>query len=343
MNQNHIANHSKLKNEKIPLPTNQNKIRSVFSDVSNLEFSTKIIQEKRICNKIEEQQQYQMTKRRNAIIPCIQKFPAFFNYTETKTKTYKIRQCSILEKSMLSYHEVYYSEIQQFERDIEQKKQEGYFDIKQHCFTEKQLEKALDWMIYQIIRFKNFSYESLFKTIELIYLYLSKSQQVKFEDLELISGCCIYLSSKTVDLNPIYIDDLINEVLECRFDYYEVLRQEKLICQTLNFNLFCTCSLQIVYRIMQEINSDMEQLYDSGKIDNLRKQILDNLLLMEFGNKFRQISKGNRAVSCILLTMMENKIDKRVVIIQLLFNVLSGFGECKSFRNEHKLDREECN
>lgn len=35
---------------------------------------------------------------------------------------------------------------------------------------------------------------------------------MRFNDLELISGCCIYLSSKLVDLNPIYIDDLINEV-----------------------------------------------------------------------------------------------------------------------------------
>ncbi|CAD8166938.1 unnamed protein product [Paramecium octaurelia] len=343
MNQKHIANQSKLDNEKMSLTTNRDTIRTVFSDMTNFEFSSMIISGKQNFNKTKEQSQSQTTKRRNAIVPCLIKFPAFFNYPETKTKIYKIHKFSILEKPILAYHEVYYSEIQQFERDIEQNKQDGNFDIKQHCFTEQQLEKALDWMIYQIIRFKSFSYESLFKSIELIYQYLSKSQQVEFKDLELISGCCIYLSSKTVDLNPIYIDDLINEVLECRFDYQEVLRQEKLICQALNYNLLCICSLQIVYRIMQEISSKMEQMYDSGKIENLRKQILDNLLLMEFGKKFRQISKGNRAVSCILLTMIENKIDKSVVIITLLFNVLSCFGECKSFRNEHKLDREECN
>ncbi|CAD8068949.1 unnamed protein product [Paramecium primaurelia] len=313
MNQKHNVIHNQHDIDKIP---NRNRVRSVFSDVSNLKFSCMNFQGKQNYQNIKEQQKSQKTKRRNAIIPCLTKFPdIYISYPEIKTNTYKIRQYSILEKPILSYHEAYHLEIRQFEREIEQKQYDSNFDINQHCFTEQQFEKAIDWMIYQIFRFESFSYESLFKTIELIYIYLSKTQQVRFKDLELISGCCIYLSSKLVDLNPIYIDDLINEVLECRFDYQQVLKQEQLICQTLNYNLLCTCSLQIVYRIMQEIRQDLDQFYDPVKIENLKRQILDNLLLMEFGNKFRQISQCNRAVSCILLTMMENKIDRRVVNI----------------------------
>ncbi|CAD8091947.1 unnamed protein product [Paramecium sonneborni] len=316
MNQKQITNHNKLEFDKIQLAFNRNRVRSVFSDISNLEFSCVTIQGKHNYNIIKEQQKSQTTKRRNAIIPCQIKIPTLFNsYPEYQQQINKISKCSSLEKPILWYLQTYDQEIKQYEREIEQRKYDSNFDISQHCFTEQQFEKALDWMIYQIYRFESFSYESLFKTIELVHLYLSKTKQVRFKDLELISGCCIYLSSKLVDLNPIYIEDLINQVLECRFDNEQVLRQEKQICQVLNYNLLCTCSLQIVYRILQEIRYEMEQFYDAGKIESIKRQVLDNLLLMEFGNKFRQISQCNRAVSCILLTMIENKIDRRIVII----------------------------
>ncbi|CAD8084490.1 unnamed protein product [Paramecium primaurelia] len=314
MNQKNFYNkHNKMESNQDLLLSSRNRVRSAFQDISNMNFTFINIKEK-VLRQQKEDKKISKGKRRNAIIPfniermLIKMESAEFQFINIQTKS--VNQ---IEKDILCYFDKFRSEIYQYELVIEQKS--NFLNIDQHDFTGEQLERVLDWMVYKMKKFKKVSNESIFKAIELVYQYLQNTYHLTLKDLELISGCSIYISSKFVDLYPIYIDDLCQEVLQQKYYNCDILSQERKICQSLNYNLCFTTSLQLVHRILMDLKDLIEQIYNKEKVDILIQKTIENLFYMEIGQEFRQISLCNKALACILLTMIEENIESRVVII----------------------------
>ncbi|CAD8098547.1 unnamed protein product [Paramecium sonneborni] len=306
--------HNKIEQSQELLLSSRNRVRSVFQDISNLNFTLVNQYEKGSVQKKEERKTQISRKRRNAVIPIkIERMLIQIEHSEYQFINLKIRSGNQIEKDILCYFDKFRSEIYQYELLIEQKF--NILNIDQHDFTEEQLERVLDWMVYKMKKFKKVSNESIFKAIELVYQYLQNTYHLTLKELELISGCSIYISSKFVDLYPIYIDDLCQEVLQQKYYNSDILQQERKICQSINYNLCFTTSLQLVHRILMDLKDLIQQIYDNEKMDILIQKIIENLFYMEIGQEFRQISKCNKALACILLTMIEENVESRVVII----------------------------
>ncbi|CAD8099162.1 unnamed protein product [Paramecium sonneborni] len=330
--------HNKMEQSQEILLSSRNRVRSVFQDVSNMNFTFQNKLDK--CSKNQkEETKSQNSRRRNAIIPVqIERMLKQIENAEFQFQfmNFQVRSGNEIEKDILCYFDKFRCEIQQYELVIEQKSNK--LNIDKHDFSDEQLERVLDWMVYKMKKFKKVSNESIFKAIELVYQYLQNTSHLTYKELELISGCSIYISSKFVDLYPIYIDDLSYEVLQQKYYNSDILQQERKICQSLNYNLCFTTSLQLVHRILMDLKDLIEQIYDKEKMDLLIQKIIENLFYMEIGQEFRQISKCNKALACILLTLIEENVESRVVIISILFNVLSCVVLCESFQIEYKLD-----
>ncbi|CAD8165811.1 unnamed protein product [Paramecium octaurelia] len=318
MNQkNFYTKHNKIEQNQELLLSSRNRVRSAFQDISNMNFPFIHFQEKGVKQQKDEIK-IQKGKRRNALIPVsIGRMLIQVENAEFQQINNLIRSGKETEKDILCYFDKFRYEIYQYELVIEQ--QLNKLNIDQHDFTGEQLERALDWMVYKMKKFKKVTTETIFKAIELVYQYLQNTFHLTFKELELISGCSIYISSKLVDLYPIYIDDLCQEVLQSKYYNSDILQQERKMCQILNYSLCFTTSSQLVHRILMDLRDLIEQIYDKEKVEYLRQKIIDNLLYMEIGLEFRQVSKCNKALSSILLTMIEENIENRIVIIQILF------------------------
>lgn len=104
----------------------------------------------------------------------------------------------------------------------------------------------IDWLVDVHLKFKLLP-ESLFLTINLIDRYLSR-ERVGKEKLQLVGVTCMLIASKYEEIYAPIVSDFVY-ITDNAYSKEEILRMERKIISTLNFDLQITSSLRFLERL----------------------------------------------------------------------------------------------
>lgn len=165
--------------------------------------------------------------------------------------------------------------------------------------------KMVNWMIEVFHSFKS-NEETIFSAVKIMDKFIWKSKDIiKSEDIHLIGIVCIYLASKTYDMNPIQMNNLIHLVGHDIFDQKIIKEMEKKIIKTINFDLMTPTSYEFIQFILYDFYINNKEsivgLNLKRKMDILENSAIWLAKMCNHFEKFSSFSPIYLSVSCIII------------------------------------------
>jgi len=155
----------------------------------------------------------------------------------------------------------------------------------------------VDWLVDVHLKFKLMP-ETLFLTVNLIDRFLSKHKIMK-DKLQLVGVTCMLIASKYEEIYAPIVNDFVY-ITDNAYPKPEILKMERLIISTLNFDLQITSSFRFLERLQRIIT--VEPVFMS-----LSKYFLE-LALVDYS--MLQYSPSMQAVSSLYLALKMAKVNK---------------------------------
>jgi G2/mitotic-specific cyclin-B, other len=155
----------------------------------------------------------------------------------------------------------------------------------------------IDWLVDVHLKFKLLP-ESLFLTVNLIDRYLSR-EKVGKEKLQLVGVTCMLIASKYEEIYAPIVSDFVY-ITDNAYSKEEILRMERKVISTLNFDLQITSSLRFLERLQRVLSVDPLFL-------NLSKYFLE-LALVDFA--MLSHAPSLHAAAALYLSLKMAKVNK---------------------------------
>ncbi len=165
--------------------------------------------------------------------------------------------------------------------------------------------KMVNWML-EVFHSLNSNEETIFCAVNIMDKFIWKSEEIlKSEDIHLIGIVCIYIASKTYDIVPIQMNNLIHLVGHNMFDQNCIKQMEKIIIKTINFDLMCPNTYEFIQFILYDFYSNNKESIVQLKLKKML-DILENnsIWLAKMCNHFEKYSSLSPiilSVACIII------------------------------------------
>lgn len=166
--------------------------------------------------------------------------------------------------------------------------------------------KMVNWMIEVFYNFHS-NEETFLSAVDIMdkFLYFYKKKIIKDEDIHLIGIVCIYISSKFYDLYPINIDNIIHQIGHDKFSTKEILKMEKIIIKTINFEMFYNCGFDLIRFFIYDFYINNKSTFNILKCHQYVDMLTNtSIWIYKMCKHFEQYSSSNPltlAISCLLI------------------------------------------
>ena len=165
--------------------------------------------------------------------------------TETGKNTNLESTKKLAKESIKKYHlyrEMYYMDdkygenIFQWIKENESKFIKPQKFLKRHHLRKETRTKMVDWMVE--VFYKTKSEPSTFElAVHLMDRYISRTKKMLYDnDIHLIGLTCIYIASKMMDIVPLKLNDISNNIGRGEFPNKDIIYKEKEISMTINYD-----------------------------------------------------------------------------------------------------------
>ena len=174
-----------------------------------------------------------------------------------------------------------------------------------HKINPKIRTKMVNWMLEVFHSFKS-NEETIFCAIKIMDKFLWKSKEIiKNEDIHLIGIVCIYLASKTYDLIPIQMNNLIHLVGHDIFKQKSIKEMEQKIVKTINFDLMTPTTYEFIQFLLYDFYINNKESIVGLKLKKML-DVLENcsIWLAKMCNHFEKYSSVTPiyvSVSCVII------------------------------------------
>lgn len=177
------------------------------------------------------------------------------------------------------------------------KEREEHFLISDYIGRQTSLTKwmrslLVDWMV-EVQESFELNHETLYLAVKIVDLYLSK-ETISKDSLQLLGAAALFLSSKYEENNPPLTEDFLY-ICDGAYTDKQLIRMEKLVFRTINFNLGIPLSYRFLRRYARAGKIPMSTL-------TLARYILE-LSLMDYATIQFRDSKSAAAALFIALRM----------------------------------------
>ncbi|XGW26115.1 hypothetical protein V3C99_007044 [Haemonchus contortus] len=162
--------------------------------------------------------------------------------------------------------------------------------LPQHPQLSKQTRAVVaDWMV-EIQETFELNHETLYMAVKILDLYLSKTQGVQKDDLQVLASAAFFIASKFEERSPPLIDDFMY-VCDEQFDRPQMIQAEMKVLDTVNYDIGFPLSYRYVRRYARVTKTDMPKL-------TLARYVLETSLMFY---EFIGVSESLMAAAAILL------------------------------------------
>ena len=165
--------------------------------------------------------------------------------------------------------------------------------------------KMVNWMLEVFHSFKS-NEETIFCAVKIMDKFLWNSKEIiKSEDIHLIGIVCIYLASKTYDLIPIQMNNLIHLVGHDIFEQQSIKEMEQKIVKTINFDLMTPTTYEFIQFLLYDFYINNKKSIVCLKLKKML-DVLENcsIWLAKMCNHFEKYSSVSPiylSVSCVII------------------------------------------
>ena len=165
--------------------------------------------------------------------------------------------------------------------------------------------KMVNWMLEVFHSFKS-NEETTFCAVKLMDKYIWKCKnELKSEDIHLIGMVCMYLASKTYDMIPIQMNNLIHLVGHDLFDQKTIKEMEKKVIKAINFEVFNPTTYEFIQFLLYDFYINNNEAIVGLKLKKML-DILENcsIFLAKMCNHFEKystISPIYLSLSCVII------------------------------------------
>lgn len=196
------------------------------------------------------------------------------------------------------------------------KEREEHFVISDYISQQKSLTKwmrslLVDWMV-EVQESFELNHETLYLAVKIVDLYLSK-ETISKDSLQLLGAAALFLSSKYEENNPPLTEDFLY-ICDGAYTDKQLIRMEKLVFRTINFNLGIPLSYRFLRRYARAAKIPMAIL-------TLARYILE-LSLMDYST----------------IQFRDSKSAAAALFIALRMNDEPGWNETLEFYSGYKID-----
>lgn len=198
-----------------------------------------------------------------------------------------------------------------------------------HYITPSIRAHMVNWMIELCSSF-GYSDCTFFATIKLLDAFLKKSaQSYSNSDILLTGVCCMIISSKILETNPLRIKNVCKILSKDSLSLSEIIRMEAIILNTLQYDLAMNNAYDVMISIATEVKAP-EIVVHSAKI-------VLYLILHYYDSNTADcvtLAVSSLVVSASTLNMCEvydrvvglmNTSDKEILMIQMVYNAMLNF------------------
>jgi hypothetical protein len=145
--------------------------------------------------------------------------------------------------------------------------------LKRHKIDPSTRTKMVDWMI-EVLYAYNSDSPTMFLAIHIMDVFLAKSRTLfSNNDIHLLGIVCLYIASKMEDIIPLRMSNVKTKIGHNKFSEKEIKRMERLILETINFDIITTSTYDFVKTFIFDFCHNNREY-----INNLNIQkILDSL------------------------------------------------------------------
>lgn len=197
----------------------------------------------------------------------------------------------------------YGPDLYEYSRELECEEIPAGF-IGRHKFEASVRTKMVDWMI-EVLYAYNSDTPTLFLAVDIMDCFIAKSKApIHNQDIHLTGICSMYIASKMEDIIPLRMSHVKSKIGHNKFSEREIKAREKLILDTLNFNIIKTSTYDFIKTFIFDFchnNRDfIKNLNMSHHID-----IFDNICvflskMMCHNEDFAPFNYSLKAISCIV-------------------------------------------
>ena len=165
--------------------------------------------------------------------------------------------------------------------------------------------KMVNWMLEVFHSFGS-SEETIFSAVKIMDKYLWKAKdKLKNEDVHLIGMVSMYLASKTYDVTPIQMNNLIHLVGHNIFDQKTIKEMEKKIIKAIDFDVFCPTTYEFIQFILYDFYMNNKKAIIGLKLKKML-EILENcsIFLAKMCNHFDNYSSVSPiylSLTCVII------------------------------------------
>jgi cyclin B len=118
--------------------------------------------------------------------------------------------------------------------------------LKRHKIDPNTRTKMVDWMV-EVLYAYNSDPPTMFLAVHIMDLFFAKSKsQLSNNDIHLIGIVSLYIASKMEDIIPLRMSHVKVKIGHNKFSEKEIKRMEKLILETINFDVITTSTYDFV-------------------------------------------------------------------------------------------------
>ncbi|CAJ0604052.1 unnamed protein product [Cylicocyclus nassatus] len=170
--------------------------------------------------------------------------------------------------------------------------------LHQHPNLSKQTRAVLaDWMV-EIQETFELNHETLYMSVKIVDMYLSKTKDVVKDDLQLLASVAIFIACKFEERSPPLIDDFMY-VCEEMFSREQMIKMEMKVLDTINYDIGFPLSYRNVRRYARVTKTDMPKL-------TLARYVLETSLMFY---EYIGVSESLMAAAAILLAFKMHDKD----------------------------------
>ncbi|KJH48023.1 cyclin domain protein [Dictyocaulus viviparus] len=177
--------------------------------------------------------------------------------------------------------------------------------LTQHPHLNKQTRAVLaDWMV-EVQETFELNHETLYMSVKILDLYLSKTEGVLKDDLQVLASAAIFIACKFEERSPPLIDDFMY-VCDEQFTRDQMIQAEMKVLDVVNYDIGFPLSYRFVRRYARVTKTDMPKL-------TLARYILETSLMFY---EFVGVSESLMAAAAILLAFKMH--DKHAIWTPIL-------------------------
>ena len=190
---------------------------------------------------------------------------------------------------------------------------EGF--MSKHKINLKIRTKMVDWML-EVFHTLNSNELTIFAAVNIMDQYFWKCKDIlKSEDVHLIGVVCIYLASKTYDLLPIPINNLIHSVAHDMFTQKTIKETEKKIVKAIDFEVMIPTTYEFIQFLLYDFyinnKSTIDELNIKPKLGIFENCAIWLAKMCNHFEKYSSVPPTYLSLGCVLIAfdMMKDSCE----------------------------------